>query len=148
MKISIFILFILIFMSCKKQEFKSNPPLAPVPINKDTTIAIDNSVSFKGETWILTSYKIGDYSTPIVRNDTLMFINNKTYSFNKQISSYNLYPTLSTYTLTLNGTFLGDLSGSIYEYNIKSGIIEGLKFKDITLGGNPNNFYFLWLKKI
>ena len=73
-------------MSCKKQEFKSNPPLAPVPINKDTTIAIDNSVSFKGETWILTSYKIGDYSTPIVRNDTLKFINNKTYSFNKQLS--------------------------------------------------------------
>lgn len=135
-------------MSCKKQEFETNPPLAPVPINKDTTIAIDNSVSFKGETWILTSYKIGDYSTPIVRNDTLKFINNKTYSFNKQLSSYNLYPTLSTYTLTLNETFLGNLSGTIYEYNIKSGSIEGLKFKDITLGGNPNNFYFLWFKRI
>lgn len=147
MKTIINLIFIFIFFSCRKQEFKTNPPLSPVPIKQDSTIVLDNSVSLTGQTWIITSYKIGDFSTPITRNDTLKFLNNKIYTFNNETSTYNLYPSLSSYTLSLNGTFIGNLTGTIYENNLKTGFIEGIKFKDLTPGGNISNYYFLWIKR-
>ena len=147
MKTGIYLVFIVILTSCRKQEFKTNPPLSPVPINQDSIILLDNIVSLKGQTWIITSYNIGDFSTPISRNDTLKFHNNKIYSFNNETSTYNLYPSLSSYTLTLNGTFIGNLTGTVYENNLKSGFIEGVKFKDLTPGGNITNYYFLWIKR-
>jgi hypothetical protein len=54
---------------------------------------------------------------------------------------------MSSFNLTLNETFLGNLSGSIYTYNLQSGQIEGNKFTNITLGSANGDFY-LWLKRI
>jgi len=140
-------LLLIEIISCKKAVFETNPPNNPAPINKDSTIVIDNKTNLIGQKWILNSYKIGEYGLQISRSDTLYFINSKNYSFNKDTSTYNLYPSMSTYTLTLNETFIGNITGAIFEYNLKNGIIDGFKFTDITLGSSSNNYY-LWLKKI
>jgi hypothetical protein len=142
-----FVLFILSFLGCKKKEFPTNPPISSSSKNQDSIINSIKTTSFKGETWILTNYKIGDYGVNIYRNDTLIFLNYNNYLFNNQNSTYNLYPSLGTYTLTMNGTFLGNLSGTIYEYNIKTGSIEGLKFKDISTNTPNNSIYYIWLKR-
>ncbi len=134
-------------ISCKKAVFETNPPNNPIPMSKDTSIVIENKTRLIGQKWVLNSYKIGEYGIQISRSDTLYFINSKNYKFNKDTSTYNLYPSLSTHTLTLNETFIGNISGTIFEYNLKNGIIEGLKFTDITLGSTSKNYY-LWLKKI
>jgi hypothetical protein len=109
---------------------------------------IENEINLIGQKWVINAYKIGEYGVQTNRSDTLYFINSINYRFNKDTSTYNFYPSLSTYTLTLNETFIGNISGTLYEYNLKNGKIEGLKFRDITSGSTSTNYYYLWLKKI
>ena len=138
--------FILI-CSCKKEVYETNSPNKPTSISKDSSIVIENKINLIGQKWLLYEYKIGEYGVQTKRSDTLYFINSKNYIFNKDTSTYNLYPALSTFSLTLNETFLGNISGTIYTYNLKNGKVDGLKFIDITIGASSSNYY-LWLKKI
>ena len=151
MKTSIIIIYFficLIFLySCNKEEYVSNPPNKPTSSIKDSSIVLENKINLIGQKWLLYEYKIGEYGVQTKRSDTLYFINSKNYIFNKDTSTYNLYPALSTFSLTLNETFLGNISGTIYTYNLKNGQVDGLKFTDITLGASSSNYY-LWLKKI
>lgn len=151
MKTSIIIIYFficLIFLySCNKEEYVSNPPNKPTSSIKDSSIVLENKINLIGQKWLLYEYKIGEYGVQTKRSDTLYFINSKNYIFNKDTSTYNLYPALSTFSLTLNETFLGNISGTIYTYNLKNGKVDGLKFIDITIGASSSNYY-LWLKKI
>jgi hypothetical protein len=139
---------VFLFLGCKKAEYDSNPPNPPISVNNDTSIVLIDVYTLKGQSWVLYSYKVGDFGSMINHNDTLRFLSKSMYSFNKDTSTYSLTPSLSTFNLTLNSTFWGNLSGTIYEYNLKNGIIEGLKFYDITNGNNSSMSYFVWMKKI
>jgi hypothetical protein len=144
----IFIFLLLVILSCKKKEFESNPPLSPLSVGNDSTLTISDYYNIKDQKWVLQGYKIGEFGAIIPRKDTLFFLSKLDYKFNQAVSSYNLTPALSTFTLTLNETFIGNITGTIYEYNLKYGIIEGLRFKDITISNNLNTGYYLWLKRI
>lgn len=139
---------IMILFSCKKKEFESNPPLPPKAPVIDTSLVISDYYTLSGQKWVLTAYKIGEVGNIINRNDTLIFISKTQYQFNSTLSSYKLMPVMSTFTLVLNGTIFGDLSGTIFTYNLKNGIVEGLKFQDVTLGNVSKTNYYLWVKKI
>ena len=145
-KIILFLIVGMQLISCQKQNIAPNPPNEPSPLPSDTT-NIDSSLTLKGQTWVLTAYRIGEFGTILNRSDTLYFQTNQTYTFNQFPSTYSFYLAMSSFNLTLNETFLGNLSGSIYTYNLQSGQIEGNKFANITLGSANGDFY-LWLKRI
>lgn len=145
----IILLFLIVGMqliSCQKQNIAPNPPNEPDPLPSDTT-SLDSSFTLSGQTWVLTAYRIGEFGPIINKSDTVSFLTNQTYTYNNYPSTYSFFPTMSSYNLTLNETFLGNLSGSIYAYNLLSGQIEGNKFTNITLGASNGDFY-LWLKRI
>jgi len=138
-----------LLLGCKKAEFDSNPPNpTTISVKNDTSLLLTDYYNLKGQRWIMYSYRVGDFGSMMNRNDTLSFLSKSSYKFNKDISTYSLTPSSSTFVLNLNGTFLGNLSGIIYEYNVKNGIIEGLNFKEITYSNNSNPSYYLWMKKI
>ena len=137
---------VMMMVSCEKKHIDPNPPNPPSPIPGDTTI-VDSVYSLKNQTWVIDAYKIQEFGTITTVNDTLNFISNTQYLYNNQQSTYSFYPIMSSYNLTLNGTFLGNISGSLYDYNLTNGTITGLKFNDITLGGS-GQYYYIWMHKI
>ena len=140
-------MLIIFLSSCSKEQVgPAQPPNPPSPNITDTT-SIDSTVTLNGEQWVLTAYRIGELGAPISRNDTLNFLTNSVYTFNATPSSYSIYPAMASYNLTLNGTFLGNLSGTIYDYNLTNGVVDGLKFNDITTGGSGQSYY-LWMHKL
>jgi hypothetical protein len=138
-------LSIILLCSCHKETINSNPPNPPSPLPTDTT-GLDTTVLLNQQNWTLTAYRIGEFGPIINRTDTISFITNNTYTFNNYQSTYSFYPTMSTYNLTLNGTFLGNISGNVYDYNLFAGQIDGNKFTDITPGGT-GTVYYLWLHR-
>lgn len=136
----------LVLFSCQKQDISPNPPNPPSPIPGDTNL-VDSSYSLQNQTWVLDAYKIQEFGAITPVNDTLQFVGINYYNYNALQSTYSFYPVMSSFNLTLNGTFLGNISGSIYEYNLTNGTIIGLKFNDITLGGS-GQYYYLWMHKI
>lgn len=144
-----FILFFLssmLIVGCQKQNIEPNPPNDPIPLPSDST-NIDSSLSLVGQYWVLTAYRIGEFGPILNRSDTLHFQTNQSYSFNQFPSTYSFYPAMASYNLTINETFLGNISGNVFSYNLFSGQIDGNKFTNITLGASSSDFY-LWLKRI
>lgn len=139
------IVSIVLLSSCHKQTIDPNPPNSPIPLPADTT-GLDTAVALTQQNWILTAYKMGEFGPIINRTDTICFITNTLYTFNNYQSTYSFFPVMSSYNLTLNGTFLGNISGNVYDYNFLSGQVDGNKFTDITPGG-PGTVYYLWLYK-
>ena len=137
---------LLLTAACQKETIDPNPPNPPSPIPGDTTM-VDSVYSLKNQTWVIDAYKIQEFGAITAVNDTVHFTSNNQYLYNNQQSTYSFYPIMSSYNLTLNGTFLGNISGSIYDYNLTNGTIIGLKFNDITLGGN-GQYYYIWMHKI
>jgi hypothetical protein len=134
-------------VSCNKDQISpAMPPNPPVPNVTDTN-TIDSSVTLSSQTWVLTAYRIGEFGGQIFRNDTLNFLSISDYSYNNTNSTYSIYPAMASYNLTLNGTFLGNLSGSVYDYNLTNGVVDGLRFQDITTGGS-SQYYYLWMHKL
>ena len=140
------IIIINLLFSCQKQNIDPNPPNPPSPIPGVTTI-LDSAYSLTSQTWVIDAYKIQEFGAITAVNDTMQFVSNNLYLYNNQQSTYSFYPIMSSYNLTLNGTFLGNISGSIYDYNLSNGTITGLKFNDITLGGS-GQYYYIWMHKI
>jgi hypothetical protein len=139
------ILFIigLVLLSCKKVEVKPQQPLAPQPIITDT-IFVDTTITLKNTTWVITKVLNTNFNEEL-RSDTLVFLTYNTYSFNGVQSTYNFYPNNLNYTLTLNNTPWGHISGGIYDYNITQGEIINCQFNNYFTG---QNVVKVWMIKI
>ena len=133
----------LVLLSCKKVELKPQEPLAPQPIITDTTF-VDSTVSLKNTTWVITKVLNTDMNEDF-RSDTLVFISNNVYSFNGVQSTYNLYPNNTGFTLTLNNTVWGHISGNVFEFNLTQGVIENSQFKNYFTG---QNVVKVWMYKV
>ena len=133
----------LVLLSCEKVEIKPQEPLPPQPIITDTTF-VDSTFSLKNTTWVITKVLNTDMNEDF-RSDTLVFISNNVYSFNGVQSTYNLYPNNTGFTLTLNNTVWGHISGNVFEFNLTQGVIENCQFKNYFTG---QNVVKLWMYKI
>lgn len=143
MKNLFFLLICFLFLfSCYKEDIKPQQPLNPQPIITDTTF-IDNTVSLKNTTWIIKKVLNTDFSQEL-RSDTLIFLTHNTYTFNGVPSTYHLYFNNVGYTLTLNGTVWGYLSGTVYDFNLTQGIIENCQFKNYF---TDQNVVKIWMYK-
>ena len=148
MKLIYILLVVLGVSSCYKEDPqpKESKPIITYPYVTDTVT--DSIPTLKGTTWVLTGIRIGGIGNPVNVSDTLQFTSNTSYKYNGYVSKYSLYYTGGGFNMTINGTSWGNLSGTIYEYNLKSGKIEGLKFIDITPGSSNQTNYFIWMNKI
>lgn len=140
--ITILTLLVLFVTSCVKEDVTPQQPLPPQPIITDT-ISVDSTVSLKNTTWVITKILNTSFNQEL-RSDTLFFISNNVYSFNGVQSTYNLYPNTFGYTLTLNNTPWGHISGVIYDYNLTQGLIENCQFKNYFTGQNSVK---IWMEK-
>jgi len=146
MKYFLISLFIVLGLtSCHKENF--GPPNPPEPIVTDST-QIDTAYNLVGQVWVINQYRVGEFGNLIPLNDTIVFLDLNTYTYNGIESLYSFYPTASAYNLTLNFTPFGNLSGTIYQGNLNMGFMNGLKFTDITMGsGNGTNYYFWMIRQ-
>ncbi len=133
----------LVLLSCKKVEIKPQEPLEPQPIITDTSF-VDSTVSLKNSTWVITKVLNTDMNEDF-RSDTLVFITNNVYSFNGVQSTYNLYSNNTGFTLTLNNTVWGHISGNVFEFNLTQGVIENSQFKNYFTG---QNVVKVWMYKL
>jgi hypothetical protein len=130
--------------SCVKEDI--GPPNPPQPIITDST-TIDSSYNLVGQVWVINQYRVGEFGNLIPLSDTIVFLDLNTYTYNGIEAPYSFYTTASAYNLTLNFTPFGNLSGTIYQGNLNMGVMNGLKFTDITMGsGNGTNYYF-WMTR-
>jgi len=113
----------------------------------DTTV-IDTATNLIGETWVIDGYRVNGIGGVITISDTIVFNTINSYTFNGNTATYSFYTTASAYTLTMNYTPWGNLSGTIYEGNLINGVILGLKFTDITMGSSNQTDYYLWMHRI
>ena len=143
MKQLLIFLSILLMFSCKKEDFTPNPPNPPVDIITDSTL-IDSTTTLKGETWIITKVLNTNFSQEF-RSDTLVFLTENTYTFNGSHSTYHLYTNPFGYTLTLNNTVWGYISGTIYDYNLTGGVIDNCQFKNYFTNENSVK---IWMYRI
>jgi len=127
-------LLVLLITSCVKEDVTPQQPLPPQPIITDTT-TVDSTISLKNTTWVITKILNTSFNQEL-RSDTLVFISNNVYSFNGVQSTYNLYSNTFGYSLTLNNTPWGHISGTIYDYNLTQGLIENCQFKNYFTGQN------------
>jgi hypothetical protein len=125
---------VVLLSSCYKEDIVPQQPLSPQPIITDTTFT-DTTVSLKNTTWVITKVLNTGFDDEN-RSDTLVFLTNNTYSFNGVQSTYSFYPNNVNYTLTLNNTPWGHISGGIYEYNLTEGSILNCQFRDYFTGQN------------
>lgn len=145
MKYFFIILFVVLGLtSCHKEDI--NPPNPPEPIVTDST-QIDSTYNLVGQIWVISQYRVGEFGNLIPLSDTIEFVDLNTYTYNGIEGPYSFYTTASAFNLTLNFTPFGNLSGTIYQGNLNMGVINGLKFTDITMGsGNGTNYYF-WMTR-
>lgn len=141
-KITSLLLLILAITSCVKEEIKPQQPLGPQPIITDTT-SVDSTINLKNTTWVITKILNTSFNQEM-RSDTLVFISNNVYSFNGVQSTYNFYPSQLNYTLTLNNTPWGHISGKMYDYNLTQGILENSQF--VNYFTNQNSVK-IWMEK-
>ena len=140
----IILLVIFGLSSCYKETI--NPPNPPQPIVTDST-QIDSTYNLVGQIWVINQYRVGEFGNLIPLSDTIEFVDLNTYTYNGIEGPYSFYPTASAFNLTLNFTPFGNLSGTIYQGNLNMGVMNGLKFTDITMGsGNGTNYYF-WMTR-
>ena len=144
MKVFVSILMSVLFLSsCVKQEPKPQQPNPSTPIITNPTL-VDSTLSLAGQTWVITKV----LNTDMVyenRSDTLVFVDSDDYKFNGYPSKYNLGVTPTTYKLSLYDTAWGNIGGSLFNYNIVSGKVDGLDFYDIF---NSSRKVKLWMTKI
>jgi hypothetical protein len=147
MKKLFYILIPMTFFSCQKETVApTGPPNPPSPIVTDSN-QIDSNYSLAGQTWIITGYRVGGIGSIITTSDTLEFVTKTSYNYNGSQATYSFYTTASAYNLTLNYTLFGNVSGTIYQGNLDQGIINGLKFTDITMGSGNEAYYYFWMTR-
>lgn len=135
--------------SCEKQVIEPGvyqPPVTTNPNPQDTT-----EYSLVGQTWVIKQYRIGEMGLPLDMTppDTIKFITKSVYKYNS-IGTYNYgFNSVGTvYSLTLNYTIFGYLTGNLNKVNLEMGYIIGGRFTDISIGVvNPPNYY-LWIERL
>lgn len=140
--LSFLIILISLITSCVKEDVTPQQPLSPQPIITDTT-SVDSTVSLKGQTWVITKILNTSFNQEL-RSDTLVFISNSVYSFNGVQSTYNFYPSQFNFTLTLNNTPWGHISGLMYDYNLTQGLLENRQFKNYFTNQNSIR---IWMER-
>lgn len=147
-KIVFLIVVILGLFSCEKQvigpgEYQPTVPTTPTPQ--------DSTYSLVGQTWVIKQYRIGEIGLPsdMTPPDTIKFISKSKYTYNSMNpQNYGFYSVGTTYSLTLNYTIFGYLTGNVNKVNLEMGVIIGGKFTDISIGVvNPPNYY-LWIERL
>lgn len=135
-------------ISCEKQVIEPGTIEPPVITNPTPQ---DSSYSLAGQTWVITRYRTGEMALPIdmVPVDTIKFITKSKYTYNSMDpQNYSFYSVGSVYSLTLNYTVFGYLTGTVNKVNLEMGVIIGGKFTDISIGVNNPPSYYLWMEKI
>ncbi len=135
-------------ISCEKQVIEPGTIEPPVITNPTPQ---DSSYSLAGQTWVITRYRTGEMALPIDMNpvDTIKFITKSKYTYNSMDpQNYSFYSVGSVYSLTLNYTVFGYLTGTVNKVNLEMGVIIGGKFTDISIGVNNPPSYYLWMEKI
>jgi hypothetical protein len=140
--LSLFITLYLLVTSCVKEDIQPQQPLDPQPIITDTTF-VDSPVTLKNSIWVIFKVLNTSFNQEL-RSDTLVFLTNKTYTFNGFQSTYSLYPSNVGFTLTLNNTPWGYISGTVFEYNLSQGIVENCQFKNYFTNQNSVK---IWMVK-
>lgn len=126
-----------VFFACEKNN-DSNPASSG---NGPTT----NLSDLVGEKWVLYQYRVGQVAINYSDSDTLVFLTPMSYTFNADTNSYSLYSVPGSYTLNLNGTRWGNLSGNVFDYNLNNGDIQGLRFTETFTGTQSE--YYLWMRR-
>lgn len=135
-------------ISCEKQVIEPGTIEPPVITNPTPQ---DSSYSLAGQTWVITRYRTGEMALPIdmVPVDTIKFITKSKYTYNSMDpQNYSFYSVGSVYSLTLNYTVFGYLTGTVNKVNLEMGVIIGGKFSDNSIGVNNPPSYYLWMEKI
>ena len=135
-------------ISCEKQVIEPGTIEPPVITNPTPQ---DSSYSLAGQTWVITRYRTGEMALPIDMNpvDTIKFITKSKYTYNSMDpQNYSFYSVGSVYSLTLNYTVFGYLTGTVNKVNLEMGVIIGGKFSDNSIGVNNPPSYYLWMEKI
>jgi hypothetical protein len=140
--LSLFIILYLLVTSCVKEDIQPQQPLDPQPIITDTTF-VDSPVTLKNSIWVIFKVLNTSFNQEL-RSDTLVFLTNNTYTFNGFQSTYSLYPSNVGFTLTLNNTPWGYISGTVFEYNLSQGIVENCQFKNYFTNQNSVK---IWMVK-
>jgi hypothetical protein len=147
-KILFFLVLVVGLVSCEKQVIEPGTIEPPVITNPTPQ---DSSYSLAGQTWVITRYRTGEMALPIDMNpvDTIKFITKSKYIYNSMDpQNYSFYSVGSVYSLTLNYTVFGYLTGTVNKVNLEMGVIIGGKFTDISIGVNNPPSYYLWMEKI
>jgi len=132
---------LLLITSCVKEDIKPQQPLSPQPIVTGNPIG-DTNINMKNTTWVITKVLNTSFNQEF-RSDTLVFLTNNTYTFNGSLSFYHLYQNNLGFTLTLNDTPWGYLSGTVYDYNLTQGLIENCQFKDYFTNQNSVKIWMI-----
>lgn len=138
------ILFVITFLTlgaCKKES-----EIYPEPFGVDTVKPPDTSLFVNPlvrTTWFITAYRLGPLGSNIQLNDELKFESNNVFYYNGYTTKYSLTQTIDGYMLTLYETRWGNISGYIYDYNISSGSIDGIEFRNIM--NNNSQKVYLWI---
>lgn len=126
-------------VACKKEE----DPLNEYQYDGVVWIG-DKTSDMVGTRWVIYQYQSTQVN-PQPRTDTLEFISPSDYKYNGQSSSYSLYVSGSSFSLALNQTPFGNLSGSGIPSNfISYGEIVDKKFTDAS----GSSEYKLWMRKL
>jgi hypothetical protein len=147
-RILFFLVLVVGLVSCEKQVIEPGTIEPPVITNPTPQ---DSSYSLAGQTWVITRYRTGEMALPIDMNpvDTIKFITKSKYTYNSMDpQNYSFYSVGSVYSLTLNYTVFGYLTGTVNKVNLEMGVIIGGKFTDISIGVNNPPSYYLWMEKI
>ena len=131
------------FVSCEKQVIEPGH-LGSSGGNSGNPTPQDSSYSLNGQTWVITKILLTDLTSDD-RSDTIYFEDDNNYTFNGNASTYDLDVNSSNIKLTLNNTAWGNLIGTLYEYHLSSGLIDGLIFNDYFI---ISNTYKVWMEKI
>jgi hypothetical protein len=146
----IFFLLVLVLglLSCEKQVIEPGVYQPPVPTNPNPQ---DSTYSLAGQTWVIKQYRIGEMGLPseMLPPDTIKFITKSVYKYNSMGPyNYGFNSVGTVYSLTLNYTIFGYLTGNVNKVNLEMGYIIGGKFTDISIGVvNPPNYY-LWIERL
>lgn len=125
---------VILLSSCYKEDIVPQQPISPQPIITNPTLN-DTTLSLKNTTWVITKVLNTGFDSETA-SDTLVFLTNNTYSFNGVQATYGFNPNNVNYTLTLNNTPWGHISGSVYDYNLTQGQILNCQFRDYFTGQN------------
>jgi len=148
------------FYSCKKQNFEqyhSEPE-----IDNDTIpwedlysyggtlpgVTMSDSNRLSGSTWIIPQYRAGSFSLiNLTPPDTLIFIDNETYTYNGFEYSYDLYQSGNVYKLDLYQTLrFGYINTSLSLNIFDAGEFYLEKFYYQDIGMNTNNLFITMVR--